>query len=764
VHDPTGTFWRRALRVAIVVPLLYSVLQFGLGWSNAALPSAFAAFSLLSFADLGGPAKDRLRANLILVSVGVSLMAIGSVFGLWRWPAVIATAVVVFAISYASVLRGYFSAASTAAIVPWVFAATSTPALDQIPGRCIGWAIGGLVATAAAALIFPKHVTSELRVRLAESLASSAAAIRALAQRNSRSDASASDEQAVVAIGELVESVQRLHEAYDGRMIRPGSGTKRDRALTLAIDEIDRLKVVLTSWRFNVLMQMRPIDIEMSMRSADVLDECCAALNGAPNGVDAVALNADRERHLQDIERWVAGELDEPGDSEELTVRLEAAFQVRVTSMTAQLAAIYVEGAVGDPAQRNKRARRASGSKEPRAQLTFSDKRLFDPAVQARPMEQLRAQWSPHSPWLRTALRTSLALSITVLIVSLTGVQHGFWIPLGALVALKFDVSGTKKSAAQILIGTLSGFAIGSLLVLAIGYDVGLFWVLLPVTAFLAAFTPGAVSLVVGQASFTMFIIVLFGITDPASFKTGEIRIQDVLLGVLVSLGVSMLIWPRGITPMVYRRVSEAMNSAGTYFVSAFDSIVEGPAVQRQVQVVETAARREIGRADETLDLALAQVGSGLSDRELWLMAMNCATQLTYAGDVIRSLGKLATWPRTALTSADITLASAHRVQARFLALVDLLGEDDPIAQHAAAVDDEAIPDAQRLEYVARVRAAITTDLALLRANTDTVAHQAMIMVFASSWVEQLGWLSQRFSNRIDETLMAPADDQLARD
>ena len=81
------------------------------------------------------------------------------------------------------------------------------------------------------------------------------------------------------------------------------------------------------------------------------------------------------------------------------------------------------------------------------------------------------------------------------------------------------------------LIGTLIGFAIGGLLVAAIGTSTSVLWTLLPIAVFIAAFAPEAISFAAGQAAFTVVVIILFNIIAPAGWRIGVLRIEDVALG-----------------------------------------------------------------------------------------------------------------------------------------------------------------------------------------------------------------------------------------
>ena len=87
LNDPTRPL-RRGLRVGLLVPLVFFVPERVLGLSAAALPAAFATYTILAFADFGGPTLDRLRANVTLGLFGVVMIAVGSYANSSGWLAV----------------------------------------------------------------------------------------------------------------------------------------------------------------------------------------------------------------------------------------------------------------------------------------------------------------------------------------------------------------------------------------------------------------------------------------------------------------------------------------------------------------------------------------------------------------------------------------------------------------------------------------------------------------------------------------------------
>ena len=118
----------------------------------------------------------------------------------------------------------------------------------------------------------------------------------------------------------------------------------------------------------------------------------------------------------------------------------------------------------------------------------------------------------------------------------------------------------TGFTVVQSLLGTLAGFVLSVPLITVAGESWAL-WVALPVLVFLTAYTPTAVHFVVGQASFTLFVVVLFNLLEPEGWRTGLLRLGDIALGAGVALVVSLVFWPRG--PAHVRRGVGAIASGG---------------------------------------------------------------------------------------------------------------------------------------------------------------------------------------------------------
>jgi uncharacterized membrane protein YccC len=207
-----------------------------------------------------------------------------------------------------------------------------------------------------------------------------------------------------------------------------------------------------------------------------------------------------------------------------------------------------------------------------------------------------------------------------VLVADLSGVQHGFWVVLGTLSVLRTNAASTESTALRALGGTVSGFAVGALLLLGIGTSTAALWAALPIAIAVAAYAPGTLPFTFGQAGFTIVVVVLFNLLVPVGWRVGVLRIEDVALGCLVSLVVGVLFWPRGAASLVGDDLADAFRTGAAYLTQAVDWALG----TRQAPPDAGPAAVTAGiRLDEALRGFLAEQGAKrLSKEELWLLVM----------------------------------------------------------------------------------------------------------------------------------------------
>jgi uncharacterized membrane protein YccC len=245
---------------------------------------------------------------------------------------------------------------------------------------------------------------------------------------------------------------------------------------------------------------------------------------------------------------------------------------------------------------------------------------------------------SVRSVWFLNSLRGSLALAVAVLVADQTGVQHRLWVMLGTLSVLRTNGASTGSTALRALGGTVIGFAAGALLLLGLGTSTPVLWTALPIAIAVAAYAPGALPFAVGQAAFTVAVVVLFNVLQPVGWKLGLLRVQDVAMGCAVSLVVGALFWPRGASSVVGDDLGDAFRRGVPYLTQAVDRAL---GTRRDAPDTAAAAVTTGIRLDEALRGYLAEQGTKrLSKEDLWTLVV-ATMQLRLTATSLASLQAL---------------------------------------------------------------------------------------------------------------------------
>jgi hypothetical protein len=132
-------------------------------------------------------------------------------------------------------------------------------------------------------------------------------------------------------------------------------------------------------------------------------------------------------------------------------------------------------------------------------------------------------------------------------------------------------------------------------------------WFLLPLAVLLAGVAPAAISFAGGQAAFTLTLVILFNVIQPAGWRIGLLRVEDIALGCAVSLVVGVLFWPRGAGPALREALAEAYTDSARYLASAvsfgmsrYDASLPAPAAPADDAFRAAAAARRLDAAFRT--------------------------------------------------------------------------------------------------------------------------------------------------------------------
>jgi uncharacterized membrane protein YccC len=578
---------RRATRTAVIMPAMFALGDKVIGDPQVATFAAFGSFAMLLLVDFGGTMAERLQAQAALAVTGGVFVCVATLASQSAWLAAVAMAVAGFGVIFAGVVSSVLAGATTALLLAFILPVSLTAPASAVPGRLAGWGMAAGAALVATAFLWPAPARDRLR-------GAAAAACRALAARLRAGAAyllSGMDGQSALdrdhAAAQADQAVGALRGAFLATPYRPTGLSTPARTTVRLVDELIWLNSVVIQPGLHRDGADRAALLRVKDAAAAVLDHAADLLGSRGGSSDKLgaALTGLAAAHA-DMQEGVtaglparplrpAGDPAGPGppagdpaaggqvESElpvsEFITSLDPAFRAEELSYAVSL--IARTAGLTAAAERRSWRERWLGRQPGGVPGTLSAAR-----------ERITSYLEPHSVWLHNSVRGAAGLGLAVLVARLTGVQHSFWVVLGALSVLRSNALNTGQDAVRAILGTVAGFIAGAALLAGIGTDTTLLWFLLPLAVFLAGVAPAVISFAGGQAAFTLTLVILFNIIQPAGWRVGLVRIEDIALGAGVSLVVGVLFWPRGAAPALRRALAEAYADAAAYLASTVRS------------------------------------------------------------------------------------------------------------------------------------------------------------------------------------------------
>jgi uncharacterized membrane protein YccC len=617
LRDPGGTSLRRGLRVAIVIPPLAAFTPTIVGNPGAATFAVFGTFALLGLADFGGPTVPRARAYAGATVAGAGLVLLGTLASAAAWSAVGGTLLVTFVVELLGVFGGYVVAAQTAVLLAFVVAVSIPAPAGTGWLRVAGWALGGGVSLAAGVLLWPRHARTQVRQRASD-------ACRALAALL------ADPAMPAAARDQARERVTETHRAYDQAPLRPAGPGRRDRALIDLVIQLDR--VAEFAGRTTLAIRRRaelPEERTLRRTISKLLEAAAGVLRGEAVDPDLAALDRDRVGYRQALDRWAAERLRAGERADDVLDGLSGGAEPRLLAHAALAVAVDAAVVAG-------RTVEAAPSPLPHWNLPAAGPQPWVGRVRTA----LRTHLHPEGVWFRNSLRAALALALAVLVTRITRVDHSFWVVLGTLSVLRSNALATGRTALLAIAGTVVGFAVAAALEVAIGTGGPGLWITLPIAAFLAAYVPTVVSFLVGQAAFTLFVVVLFNLLQPEGWRLGLVRLEDVALGIAVSLVVAVLLWPRGARGQLRLALAALYRADAACLEAAFGYLL-GRRGKGEVDSRRRVAAAEVDRAGEAFDAFLAERSSRRLPTATWGRVAAAGNDVLLAADAMEAMGLL---------------------------------------------------------------------------------------------------------------------------
>ena len=600
VNDPDRLNLRKALRAALVVPATYVVVAEVFDQPGVGLFAFFAGIVGLVFADFGGPPPTRSAAYAAMIVLGDIVIAAGSVLSFNVAASATGMFAVMFGATFATIYGRY-----TPAFVSVVGLAYSLSVLYPVSElgtgeRLLGWTIGGLAALVAALVLWPV----DRRLGLRECLGRVASLL---------SDTVAVLERRELAAARLERAVAELAvaRARAAAPLRPAGPAVRDVGLLHLVENLEHAADLAAD---AIGERATADDMALAAEISDTLARAAITLTGRSDGhALADAMTPLDHARLVRLVRLRSEAISEQGHPVDTVDVVRSSFPLLALSHVA----LWIEA----------NAAEATGSAAgvhptPSApELAGLPDRLRDTVERA--WNIARVELDPGGVAFRNSMRGAAAMTVAVAVAQLVPVEHAFWITLGTLSVLRSSASSTSASALQAVGGTAVGFVVAALALLVFGGSEVAMWTLLPITVGLAGYTPGAVSFVVGQASFTTCVVVLFDLAEPGGLRTDIVRVETVTLGAIVAVLTGLLLWPRG----AHATLATALAAVYRAAAKGIGVILTGTATERTAAALEL--RRERRHADSAFAAALGERGERV-DAAAWIRVF-CVPNLVRA-------------------------------------------------------------------------------------------------------------------------------------
>jgi uncharacterized membrane protein YccC len=544
------------------MPAMFAVGEQLIGNPALATFAALGSFAMLLLVDFGGPMRDRLQAQACLALAGVVFVTVGTVCSRSPWLAALSMGIVAFGVLFAGAVSSVLAGASVALLLAFILPVSIQAPVSAIPDRLAGWGLASGASLLAIALLWPAPSRDPLR-------AAAIAACRALATRL-RSDAAhrlggvdaPSDAEHDAAVAQSDDAVRALHRVFFATPYRPTGLSTAARTVVRLVDEINWLNAIVSqSTPRAEAMPVNHAALAVKTAAATTLErgaDLLAVRAGSPDALRAAL--ADLREQVAAIEVNTGLLADSSADEPDAMVitALDPSFRAQELGFVVSQIATNID--LTAAAEQRSWMERVTGRQPAGIAGTV-----------AAAHERAATHFDRHSVWLHNSVRGAVGLALAVLVANRTGVQHSFWVVLGTLSVLRSNALATGQNVVRAVLGTAAGFLVAAGLLVILGTNTTVLWFLLPPAVLLAGLAPAAVSFAAGQAAFTLTLVILFNIVQPAGWRVGLLRFEDVALGCAVSLFVGLLFWPRGAGAALGRALTAAYTDSAHYLAAAVD-------------------------------------------------------------------------------------------------------------------------------------------------------------------------------------------------
>jgi len=616
--DPGLVAVKRAGRVSVATCIGFYFSLYVVGETQMAFYASFGCIALGALSEVTGEPRQRTKTYLAALAAGIVLVTIGTMLAFNTWAAATGMLVVGFAVAYAGAGGPRVLGAATGLELLYILPSFPPYAPESLGWRLIGLVLAVALLAIADRLLWPPPIPMPFPHRLAVAIQDIRNRLAGLVQPDgTRPPPAEADSWAI-----------NLRLSSIPTQQRPTGPGRRDRA---AMDAATLLRGLEA--RVVALTQLTDAQhpATISRPSATLLDVTVDSLGqsaetlagssgkGAGQEPDPRSVDAALSRYLQQREA-LAGSAQLDHDLS-LQLRL-AVIAEEIAIWTRDLAVateIIAGGRIREP--------QAKSIAEPYWYATRSTASLW--------YIRLRGHLTPRSVFFQNATRLALGLAAARLVAGLLDLSHGFWVLLATLTLMRTSVAATRAAVVPAFVGTVIGGLLMALVLGLAGANSKFYLIAFPISLIIGLAGGRIAGPIVGQASFTLMVALLFAQIAPVTWRLAEVRITDVVLGGLLGAVIGLLVWPRGATGEMRRIAKASLDTAANDLESTVRLLIH-------LEMASADDKDSAGVATHSLMLAastLAQYRSELRstpDSVDWLGVLALANQVVRGGQALR--------------------------------------------------------------------------------------------------------------------------------
>ncbi|WP_319423604.1 FUSC family protein [Pleurocapsa sp. FMAR1] len=537
---------------------------FFLGQPKISAIPTIAAF-LVEIVPVSGAYRHQVTARgIATVGITLALLIANLVSGSF-WLAIITTFVVIFLLALASLFGSAMTSASFATSIMFVIALarfSSFPNLTAVLEQCLFCFTGGLWAMALSSALWIVRPHTPVVQAVADCYLTLSKLAHLVGEKTSRSPKQEDwIEQFWQAQDAVTQNLASARSIWTSIWTREKAESPRGNQLLASIEGANQtINSLVAVVELKAIALQNPLFNHLQPETEQVIEQVAISLQRF-----STALKKNRNFiPLEDLQRSIKA-LEYQWQRlrnrvYEQTIEIQAdeyASLVNLRKIVTSLVEL---------------AQQIQADAKIATDLTLSygrSKRFFSTPEPISWLDTIKSNFTFRSVTLRHALRLAVVVTIAQLIANVSPIPKGYWITLTAMIALKPNFGGTFQRTVQRVLGTVVGGMIGISLALAIHNPLEI-----ALTILLLMFT--AVSL--RSLSYSLFItlltpiiILLLNTFGVGNWQLGIARIADSLIGGLLALLGSYLLFPSWERQRLPAQLEQTIRANLAYFQVAID-------------------------------------------------------------------------------------------------------------------------------------------------------------------------------------------------